>query len=77
MHLECYILAISTLKFIILLLTIAITALVTVISPLLVNEGGIVTACVRYDSPPSTQVEIILQTRSGGTGAAQGMKQIG
>ena len=51
--------------------------LVTVISPLLVNEGETVTACVRYDSSPSTEVEIILQSRSGGTGAAQGMKQIG
>ena len=45
----------------------------------MVNEGGRVRACVRYDSPPSTEVTVVLQSiaRSGGPVAAQGMKLFG
>ena len=46
-------------------------------NPRLVNEGDSVIACVQYDPPPSTEVTIVLQSRSGGTGAAQGMKPSG
>ena len=42
--------------------------------PGLVNEGDSVRACVQYDTLPSTEVTVVLQSRSGGTGGAQGMK---